>query len=76
MYRLTQERGGCPYLTPSLESVGDKMKETDPLLIKQGGGEFLQNKLEQTEKKGGNVHLLSEQHDYQQSLEGSCHRRF
>ena len=34
-YRLTQERGIWPFLTPRLENVTDKARESSPLLIKQ-----------------------------------------
>ena len=35
VYRLTQERGWCPFLTPRMENATDKTKENAPLLVKQ-----------------------------------------
>ena len=56
LYRLTQERERWPFLTPRLESVGDKTKETAPALINRVR-EFMQNQLEQAEKKGLTVEI-------------------
>ena len=50
VYRLTQERGSWLFLTPRLENVTDKTKETAPSLIKQIW-EFLQDQLEHSEKR-------------------------
>ena len=49
-YRLTQERGRCPFLTPRLENVTDKTRESAPPLVKQIW-EFLEQQLEVAEKR-------------------------
>ena len=52
VYRLTQENGRWPFLTPMLENATDKAKVTAPPLIKKQEWEFMQNQLEQAERKG------------------------
>ena len=47
-YRLTQERGSWPFLTPRLENATEKTRERAPPLIKQIW-EFLEWQLEVTE---------------------------
>ena len=47
-YRLTQERGRWPFLTPRLENTTDKTRENAPPLIKQVW-EFLEGQLEVAE---------------------------
>ena len=49
-YRLTQERGIWPFLTPRMENVTDKKRESAPPLIKQIW-EFLEEQLEISEKR-------------------------
>ena len=49
-YRLTQERGRWPFLTPRLENSTDKTRESAPLLIKQIWG-FLEEHLKVTENR-------------------------
>ena len=49
-YRLTQERGRWPFLTPRLENAKDKTRENAPLLIKQIW-EFLEGQLEVAENR-------------------------
>ena len=49
VYSITQKRGRWPFLTPRLQSVTDKTKETAPPLIEQVL-EFMQDQLEQAEK--------------------------
>ena len=49
-YRLTQERGRWPFLTPRLENATDKTRESAPLLIKQVW-EFLEGQLEVAESR-------------------------
>ena len=49
-YRLTQERGRWPFLTPRLENATDKTRESAPLLIKQVW-EFLERQLEVAEDR-------------------------
>ena len=49
-YRLTQERGRWPFLTPRLENVTDKTRESTPPLVKQTW-EFLEEQLEVAEKR-------------------------
>ena len=86
VYRFTQERRSWLYLTSRLEkgkakkcgkakkwqeSVGNKMKETAPPLIKQVL-EIIVNLLEQLQKNG----LTVGRHDHQPFLKGSSHRRF
>ena len=51
VYRLTQERGSWPFLTPRLENVKDKTKDTAPLLIRQIC-KLLQDQLEHSERRG------------------------
>ena len=53
-YRLTQERGRWPFLTPRLENATDKMRENAPPLIKQVW-EFLEGQLEVAETTGMTV---------------------
>ena len=50
VYRLTQERGWWPFLTPRLENATDKTKENAPLLVKQVWS-FLENQLEVAEDR-------------------------
>ena len=50
VYRLTQERGRWPFLTPRLENATEKMKENAPHLVKQIWS-FLEEQLEVTEKR-------------------------
>ena len=50
VYRLTQERGRWPFLTPRLENVTNKTKESASLLIKQKW-EVLQDQLELSERR-------------------------
>ena len=49
-YRLTQERGRWPFLTPRLENATDKTRESAPPLIKQVW-EFLEGQLEVAESR-------------------------
>ena len=49
-YRLTQERGRWPFLTPRLENATDKTRESAPPLVKQIW-EFLEGQLEMAETK-------------------------
>ena len=49
-YRLTQERGRWPFLTPRLENATDKTRESAPVLIKQVW-EFLEGRLEVAESR-------------------------
>ena len=49
-YRLTQERGRWPFLTPRLENAIDKTRENAPPLVKQIW-EFLEGHLEMAESK-------------------------
>ena len=50
VYRLTQERGRWPFLTPRLENATEKTREGAPLLVKQIW-EFLEEQLEVAEKR-------------------------
>ena len=50
VYRLTQERGRWPFLTPRLENATDKTRESAPPLVKQIW-EFLEGRLEMTESR-------------------------
>ena len=50
VYRLTQERGRWPFLTPRLENATEKTKENAPPLVKQIWS-FLEEQLEVAEKK-------------------------
>ena len=50
-YRLTQERGTWPFLTPKLENVTDKTRESAPPLVKKKRWEFLEEQLEVAEKR-------------------------
>ena len=50
VYRLTQERGRWPFLTPRLEKVTDKTREGDPPLVKQLWV-FLEEQLEVAEER-------------------------
>ena len=47
--RLTHERGRWPFLTPRLESVTEKTKESAPPLVKQTW-QFLEEHLKVAEK--------------------------
>ena len=68
VYRLTQERGRWPFLTPRLENVTDKAKDITPPLIKKVW-DFMQNKLEQAERKGmEDVRYLRKRDDHQRFL--------
>ena len=49
-YRLTQERGRWPFLTPRLQNATDKTRESAPLLIKKMW-EFLEGQLEVAESR-------------------------
>ena len=49
-YRLTQERGRWPFLTPRLENATERTRESAPLLIKQVW-EFLERQLEVAENR-------------------------
>ena len=49
-YRLTQERGRWPFLTPRLENATDKKRENAPPLVKQIW-EFLEGQLEMAESR-------------------------
>ena len=49
-YRLTQEKGRWPFLTPKLENATDKTRENAPPLVKQIW-EFLEGQLEMAESK-------------------------
>ena len=55
-YRLTQERGRCPFLTPRLKNATDKTRESAPPLIKRIWN-FLDEKLEVAE--GGEMKVGS-----------------
>ena len=50
VYRLTQERGKWPFLTPRLENATDKTRESAPPLVKQIW-EFLEEQLEVAESR-------------------------
>ena len=50
VYRLTQERGRWPFLTPRLENATDKTRESAPPLVKQIWG-FLEEQLEVAESR-------------------------
>ena len=50
VYRLTQERGRWPFLTPRLENATDKTKESAPPLVKQIW-RFLEEQLEVAESR-------------------------
>ena len=50
VYRLTQERGRWPFLTPRVENATDKTRESAPPLVKQIW-EFLEEQLEVTESR-------------------------
>ena len=50
VYRLTQERGRWPFLTPRLENATDKTRESAPPLVKQFW-EFLEEQLEVAESR-------------------------
>ena len=50
MYRLTQERGMWPFLTPRLENATEKTRENAPALVKQIW-DFLEEQLEVAEKR-------------------------
>ena len=50
VYRLTQERGRWPFLTPRLENATDKTRENAPPLVKQIWG-FLEEQLEVAESR-------------------------
>ena len=50
LYRLTQERGRWPFLTPRLENATEKTKENAPPLVKQIWS-FLEEQLEVAEKR-------------------------
>ena len=50
VYRLTQERGRWPFLTPRLENATDKTRESAPHLVKQIW-EFLEEQLEIAESR-------------------------
>ena len=50
VYRLTQERGRWPFLTPRLENATDKTRESAPPLVKQIW-EFLEEQLEVAESR-------------------------
>ena len=50
VYRLTQERGRWPFLTPKLENASEKTKENAPPLVKQIWS-FLEEQLEVAENR-------------------------
>ena len=50
VYRLTQERGRWPFLTPRLENATEKTKENAPPLVKQIWS-FLEEQLEVAESR-------------------------
>ena len=50
VYRLTQERGRWPFLTPRLENATDKTRENAPHLVKQIWG-ILEEQLEVEESR-------------------------
>ena len=50
VYRLTQERGRWPFLTPRLENATEKTRENAPPLVKQIWN-FLEEQLEVAEKR-------------------------
>ena len=50
-YRLTQERGRWPFLTPRLQNATDKTRENAPPLLRQIW-EFLEGQLEMAESRG------------------------
>ena len=50
VYRLTQERGRWPFLTPRLENATEKTRENAPTLVKQIWS-FLEEQLEVAEKR-------------------------
>ena len=50
VYRLMQERGRWPFLTPRLENADDKTREGAPALVKQIW-EFLEEQLEIAESR-------------------------
>ena len=50
VYRLTQERGRWPFLTPRLENATDKTRESAPPLVKQIS-EFLEEQFEAAESR-------------------------
>ena len=50
VYRLTQERGRWPFLTPRLENATEKTRENAPPLLKQIW-DFLEEQLEVAEKR-------------------------
>ena len=50
VYRLTQERGRWPFLTPRLENATEKTRENAPPLVKQIW-DFLEEQLEVAEKR-------------------------
>ena len=50
VYRLTQERGRWPFLTPRLENATDKTRESAPPLVKQIW-EFLEEQLDVAESR-------------------------
>ena len=50
IYRLTQDRGRWPFLTPRLENATDKTRESAPPLVKQIW-EFLEEQLEVAESR-------------------------
>ena len=50
VYRLTQERGRWPFLTPRLKNATEKTREDAPLLMKQIWN-FLEEQLEVAEKR-------------------------
>ena len=54
VYRLTQERGRRPFLTPGLENATDQTRENAPPIIKQVW-EFLEGQLEVAETTGMTV---------------------
>ena len=49
-FRLTQERGRWPFMTPRLENATDKTREKAPPLVKQIW-EFLEGQLEMAESR-------------------------
>ena len=73
-YSLTQERGRWKFLTPRLENVTDKTRESAPPLVKQIW-EFLEEQLEVAEKREITVGRFVTAANYWRLLEGPCEGR-
>ena len=75
-YRLTQERGRWPFLTPRLENVTDKTREcstTGEAYMGVSGGTAGSSKKERDD--GEDNRHGSKQSDYWKLLEGACEGR-